>query len=78
MNNFTKDELELIQDNLSWEECQEKNRKLMTINNKLTNMIDNYCEHECHHEWDGILVSESPNTGKCKKCGIICYIALKV
>ena len=32
--------------------------------------------NECQHKWDGELISKSPNLGKCKFCGEVCYVAL--
>jgi len=45
-NDFTLQELKLIQDNLSWNECAEVNQKLLILNNKLKEMIEHYCEHD--------------------------------
>ncbi len=78
MNEFTKEELEMILSDLNRAIFSRYYRNGMKeLREKLKLMIDNYCEHQCDHQWDGILISEIPNTGKCKKCGTICYIALK-
>lgn len=47
MSDFTKEELELIQNALSWDECFEVNQKLLAINNKIQSLIESqikYCE----------------------------------
>ncbi len=63
-NDFTLEELELIQNNLTWEECQEKNKKLMAINNKLTEMITNYCDHDFENTYS------EREVWRCAHCGI--------
>lgn len=63
-NNFTLDELKLIQDNLHWNDCAETNQKLLQINNKLQEMIDNYCEHD----WEQTHIEIELEY--CNKCGI--------
>ena len=40
-NELTLEELQLIQDNLHWNDCAEVNQKLLQLNNKLKAMIDN-------------------------------------
>jgi hypothetical protein len=82
MSDFTKDELEYIENGLGWL-CQQNPchtieiGKLMT---KVDSMIDSYCEH---HESDGydyfkiaenemlmdVLKKRKPDL-KCKKCGV--------
>ena len=66
MNDFTKEELEDIENGLGW--LCEYNPfhkveigKLMT---KVKSMIDNYCEHE------KVVPNYGPNT-QCDKCGEI-------
>lgn len=44
MNYFTKEELELIQDNLHWNDCSEKNKHLLEVSRKIQVLIDNYDE----------------------------------
>ncbi len=62
-NDFTLEELEIIQNNLTWECCELKNSKLLAINNKLTEMIANYCDHDFVNTWNEREVWE------CSKCG---------
>lgn len=62
-NDFTLEELELIRNNLSWEECPAKNQQLLNINSKLKYMITNYCEHDWQHSYK---LTESEF---CTKCG---------
>ena len=45
-NYFTLEEIELIQNNLSWNDCADVNQKLLQLNNKLNDMIANYCDHD--------------------------------
>jgi hypothetical protein len=66
MNDFTKDELELILSDLDhavfsryYAEGKAELRK------KIQSMIDNYCEHES----DGNIYCSNPPKSKCKKCG---------
>jgi len=79
MTDFTKYELENL---LSWGNVYTDFGTSWTflfhepLLEKIQSMIDNYCEHECNHEWDGILISNTANMGKCKKCSTICYIAI--
>lgn len=63
-NDFTLEELELIQDNLHWNDCADKNTKLLQLNNKLNDMIKNYCDHDYQNTWNEREVWE------CSKCGI--------
>ena len=63
-NDFTLEELELIQNNLSWEDCPDKNQKLLQLNNKLKEMIDNYCEHDFKNTYN------EREVWLCSKCGI--------
>ena len=46
MNNFTKEELKLMQDNLRWNEKTETNFLLIGLNKKLKSLIDNYDKKE--------------------------------
>jgi hypothetical protein len=57
MNDFTKEELKHIKDmlfgiktNFDYED---------DVINKIQSMIDNYCEHECNHEWIKCLYGEN-------------------
>jgi hypothetical protein len=59
---FTKNELELIQNNLSWNECPDINNQLLVLNNKLTRMIAEYCEHKSTNYDDGL--------NYCDDCGV--------
>lgn len=59
-NDFTLQELELIQDNLHLNDCPE----LLALNNKLKEMIDNYCEHDFEQTYIEIEMEY------CTKCGI--------
>jgi len=62
-NDFTLAELKLIQDNLSWNECAEINQRLLILNNKLKEMIENYCDH------DFINTYREREVWECSKCG---------
>jgi hypothetical protein len=44
MNDFTKEELELIYYHLENEPVE--------LSKKIQSMIDNYCDHECTHEFE--------------------------
>lgn len=46
MNDFTLDELKLIRNNLSWNECLVENQKLLKLNRKLEELISDYCNHD--------------------------------
>ena len=63
-NDFTLEELELIQDNLHWNDCADKNQKLLQLNNKLKEMIDNYCDHDFENTYN------EREVWLCSKCGI--------
>ena len=63
-NDFTLEELKLIQDNLHWNDCPDKNRKLIELDHKLTDMIANYCDHDFKNTYNEREVWE------CSKCGI--------
>lgn len=58
-----KQELELIQNNLSWNECPDINNQLLDLNNKLTRMIAEYCDHDWRNTYRESEVIE------CTKCG---------
>jgi len=62
-NDFTLDELELIHNNLSWEDCPVKNQELLKLNRKIEDLISNYCEHDWQQSYK---LSE---TQYCRKCG---------
>lgn len=53
MNDFSKDELRHIGDALLYGMAVLDSRKdvLMAIRGKVLEMIDNYCNHECDHNW---------------------------
>jgi hypothetical protein len=81
MNDFTKEELQFLYECLDDEISTFRlanNSYCCTMRDKIQSMIDKYHEHECDHEWDGVLISDCPNTGKCKKCDTICYIVKNV
>ena len=61
MNDFTKEELEELLDNID-QSLITVGEQAEIILSKLQSMIDNYCEHE-------IEVDYSPY-GLCKKCGV--------
>ncbi len=63
-NDFTLQELELIQNNIHWNECAEINQKLLQLNNKLAEMIAEYCDHDFKNTYRESEVCE------CLKCGI--------
>ena len=68
MNDFTKEELETIRDDIKHEMSisalanHDFNRNML---NKVERMIDNYCEHVS----DGLIYTSNPPKLKCKKCG---------
>lgn len=45
---FTVKELELIQENLSWNDCFIVNQEILKINNKIKKIIENYNEEEAN------------------------------
>ncbi len=61
MNDFTKDELELIQHKLSYLTFSEF-KGCGSLYLKIQSMIDNYCEHE----WR--CFDDQYNTRECMKC----------
>jgi hypothetical protein len=63
-NDFTLDELKLIQDNLHWNECAEVNQKLLQLNNKLQSMINDYCDHDFQNTYN------EREVWRCAHCGI--------
>lgn len=63
-NDFTLEELQLIQNNLSWEECPDKNQKLIALDRKLTNMIKDYCDHDFKNTYN------EREVWVCSKCGL--------
>ncbi len=63
-NDFTLEELQLIQDNLHWNDCPDTNQKLLQLNNKLQSMIDNYCDH------DFMNTCNEREVWECSKCGM--------
>lgn len=36
--------------------------------------LEEDCQHEC--KWDGVLVSRSPNMGRCRICKQMCYVVI--
>ncbi len=62
MNDFTKDELICIRDNIVVPDTHKDKNILLMAYNKLLGMIDNYCEHEWRC-WD-----DEHNTRECMKC----------
>ncbi len=63
-NDFTLEELELIQDNLHWNACPDKNQNLIKLDHKLTDMIANYCDHDFEQTHIEIELEY------CTKCGL--------
>lgn len=63
-NDFNLAELELIQNNIHWNDCAEVNQKLLQLNNKLKSMIENYCDHDYRNTYNEREVWE------CSKCGL--------
>lgn len=63
-NDFTLEELELIQDNLHWSECPAKNQELLKLNHKLEDLISYYCDHDWKHSY------KLTETDYCTKCGV--------
>ena len=51
-NNFTLEELELIRNNLRWNECAVVNQELLKLNRKLEDMITDYCYHDFKNKID--------------------------
>lgn len=62
-NQFTLDELHLIRNNLSWNECPVVNQQLLQLNRKLEDMITDYCDHDFKNTYNEREVWE------CSKCG---------
>jgi len=62
-NNFTLEELELIQNNLHWNDCGEVNQKLLQLNQKLEALITDYCDHD----WQNTYTEQE--IWQCTKCG---------
>lgn len=63
-NDFTLEELVLIQDNLYGKPCPDILHKLLKLNQKLKAMIADYCEHDFQNTYSEMEVWE------CSKCGI--------
>lgn len=63
MKDFTKEELESIHLDMTYNILKEKNvaPSYIELHNKIERMIENYCEHECNGEVE-IFVDT------CKKC----------
>jgi hypothetical protein len=54
MNDFTKDELEIICNGIGWLVYARAYHEMVPVQklkNKVQSMIDNYYEHECEHKW---------------------------
>ncbi len=64
MNDFTKEELQLIHDYVKG------NIKTYAIADKIQSMIDNYCKHE--HIVTGAYPRSNPPK-KCESCGALYY-----
>lgn len=62
-NNFTLDELHLIRNNLSWNECPVVNQQLLQLNRKLEDMISDYCDHDFKNTYN------EREVWTCSKCG---------
>jgi hypothetical protein len=65
MNDFTKDELEIIHEDLCYKdmECFYLPKGHDELIKKIQSMIDNYCEHDEGFTQDSMMVSI------CNKCG---------
>ncbi len=63
-NDFTLQELKLIQDNLGWNDCPYLNLELSELRYKVGQMIENYCDHDFQNTYNEREVWE------CSKCGI--------
>ncbi len=63
-NDFTLEELKLIQDNLHWNDCPDKNQKLIKLDHKLTDMIANYCDHDFKNTYN------EREVWLCAHCGV--------
>lgn len=61
-NDFTLDELELIRNNLSWNECAVVNQKLLQLNRKLEDLITDYCDHDFENTYS------EREVWRCTKC----------
>ncbi len=68
-NDFTLDELHLIHENLHWNECPEKNEKLIMFNRKLEKLFEEYCDHDFEQSHIEIDIKN------CTKCGVIQWVA---
>jgi hypothetical protein len=69
VNNFTKDELQIIlldmDINIKKAPPLKPSPIYIELRNKVELMIDNYCEHES----DGLNYLSYPPQSRCKKCG---------
>jgi hypothetical protein len=63
-NDFNLEELELIQNNIHWNDCAEVNQKLLKLNRKLEEMISNYCDHDWKNTYN------EREVWLCSKCGL--------
>jgi IS1 family transposase len=84
MNDFTKEELQIILDGLIFfniASCPDHERsfheKEKECIKKIQSMIENYGSN-CRHEWDGKLLNRpyAGNLGLCKHCGTECFVAI--
>lgn len=69
MNDFTKEELELMKLAVSdLVIIDGEDSKQSSLYRKIQSMIENYCEHNCKHENDGLIYTSNPPQNKCIKC----------
>ena len=61
MNDFTKEELEILSSLASSKESSMGNKPYKYLSDKIQSMIDNYCEHDPEGDYHVCV-------DKCKKC----------
>jgi hypothetical protein len=70
MNDFTKEELKIIEKSLSAYVCEfEQFKTYSMIKNKIQSMIDNYCEHTKEVFPVYTASGDLPVAGFCYQCG---------
>ena len=70
MNNFTKEELHLIQNAISSALCGPCPIELEHVHEKIQRMIEAYCGHVCDHEFKLCFsfYGQDEKCYRCKKC----------
>lgn len=64
MNEFTKEELQLILKSIWWGGSDDDTELLQKLDDKIQSMIDNYCNHECQEIRDANSIASCPKCGK--------------